>query len=416
VLTREQELIEQVTALARGPIAERAQHVDLAGELSLENLKELVALGVAGAGLPTVVGGGGLSLAGSTRLTEAIAYSCGSTAIALNMHVLVADSLTVGPRFARADAVLADIVTNGALVCQPGSVPLTKLDTRAAGYRFTEDGDHLIGTGVAGFATMSDAATYVKIIGTVERDGDSEPQIVVALPRTDDDGVEIRHNWNGMGLRGTASHDVVLDGVRLSRDDVMIMSAAEFKAANSGASAATAAQMQSRFRGMFGSRGIWLGLSTAAFDFTVDYCSQRYGAMAISGDFARAFGAGGDGLRSDHAWAQIGIGKMDHWISTGRTLLYDLAEQFEEESLPAGESGVLVNRVNYHLRRMCEEVVQLSMGICGAHAYVKDRPLERIVRDIIGCNVMGQKTDELAQTVGKAALAARSGTSSLSPA
>ncbi|WP_432842297.1 acyl-CoA dehydrogenase family protein [Dactylosporangium sp. CA-092794] len=400
----EELLVEEIRVLARGPIAERARQVDLEGALSIDNINALVALGVAGAGLPKKLGGLGLSLEGSARITETIAYSCGSTAIAVNMHVLVADSLTLGPHFPRADAVLEDVAKNGALICQPGSVPLTGLDTRASGFRFAEDGDFVVGNGVSGFATMSEAARYVKIIGFIERGEGQEPDVVVALPGTDTPGLEICHNWNGMGLRGTASNDVKLVDVRIPRDEVAIMSASAFKAANSGAGGATAVEMQSRFRGMFGSRAIWLGLCTAAFDFTVDYCSRRYGAMAISGDFARAFGAGGDGLRADHAWAQIGVGRMDHWISTGRTLLYDLARRFQSEELSAGEAGVLMNRLNYHLRRMCEEVIQLSMGICGSHAYVKDRPLERIVRDIIGCNVMGQKTDELAQSIGKAAL------------
>ncbi|GAA1852716.1 acyl-CoA dehydrogenase [Pseudonocardia ailaonensis] len=403
----ESELVEQVRALANGPISGRARHVDLVGELSRENVRQLVDLGLAGAGLPEEVGGRELSLEGYTRIAEALSQGCGSTAVALNMHVLVADSLTMGPRFPRADMVLVDIASNGALICQPGSVPLGRLDTRSVGYRFVEDGDFVVGCGVSGFASMSDAATYVKIIGTVDRgqgsESSAEPDVVVALPRTDAPGLEICGNWDGMGLRGTASHDVRLTDLRMPRSEVAILSAAEFRAANAGETAGSATRMQARFRGMFGSRGIWLGLCEAAFAFTLDYCSRRYGAMAITGDFARAFGAGGDGLRSGQAWAQIGIGRMDHWISTGRVILYDAVHRFQADELAAGESGILMNRVNYHLRRMCEEVVQTAMGVCGAHAYVKERPLERIVRDIIGCNVMGQKTDELAQSLGRAA-------------
>ena len=44
------------------------------------------------------------------------------------------------------------------------------------------------------------------------------------------------------------------------------------------------------------------------------------------------------------------------------------------------------------------------MRVCGAHAYVRSRPLERIFRDMVGGNVMAWKTDELRQTLGMGAL------------
>jgi alkylation response protein AidB-like acyl-CoA dehydrogenase len=53
---------------------------------------------------------------------------------------------------------------------------------------------------------------------------------------------------------------------------------------------------------------------------------------------------------------------------------------------------------------MCEEVAMESMKVCGAHAYVRNRPLERIYRDLTGCVVMAWKTDSLAQQVGLATL------------
>ena len=61
-------------------------------------------------------------------------------------------------------------------------------------------------------------------------------------------------------------------------------------------------------------------------------------------------------------------------------------------------------RTVYHLRRMSEEVSQGAMKVCGAHAYVRQKPLERIFRDMVGGNVMAWKTDELQLSLGLAAL------------
>jgi len=53
---------------------------------------------------------------------------------------------------------------------------------------------------------------------------------------------------------------------------------------------------------------------------------------------------------------------------------------------------------------MSEEVSAGAMRVCGAHAYVRNRPLERIYRDMVGGNVMAWKTDELLHSLGLSAL------------
>jgi alkylation response protein AidB-like acyl-CoA dehydrogenase len=53
---------------------------------------------------------------------------------------------------------------------------------------------------------------------------------------------------------------------------------------------------------------------------------------------------------------------------------------------------------------MAEEVTLGCMKVCGAHAYVRGRPLERIYRDLTGCVAMAWKTDLLKQQLGLGAL------------
>lgn len=398
------DLIAQVTELARGPFTERAPAVDRDGVLSMENIQALRDLGIPTMALPVERGGLGFSVAESSRVMEAVAYGCGSTAVALNMHVLVADSLNFIPSFPRRDAVLDDIAHNGALICQPGSVPLGELDTRTVGFRFAEQGGNLVINGKSGFASMSDAASYILVVGAIENQDGGDPDVVIAIPSTDAPGLKIQGNWNGMGLRGTASHDISLTDVVIPREEALVMPLSAFHDSTAGVDRTVSNRTHHRYRGLIGGRAVWLGLAQAAFDFTLDYSSKRYGAMAVPPEVAKAFGAGGDGLRSSHAWAQIDIGHMAHWIDTSRILFYDFIDRVEQGVLSKEEEAVFMTRTTFHLRRMSEEVAQLSMRVCGAHAFVKTRPLERIVRDLIGCNVMSQKTEELAHALGKNAL------------
>ena len=144
---------------------------------------------------------------------------------------------------------------------------------------------------------------------------------------------------------------------------------------------------------------IWLGLSQAAFDFTLEYVGKRYGYLA-----GPNIAGGTVGFRSEQAWAQFGIGNMEHWLETGRTILYDTARRLET---PFESNQLFLRhlvRTVYHLRRMSEEVSAGAMKVCGAHAYVKAKPLERIYRDMVGGNVMAWKTDELLLSLGVGAL------------
>src|SRR5690606_41938451 len=61
--------------------------------------------------------------------------------------------------------------------------------------------------GKAGFASMSEGAKYTFMAGLIDRGEGQEPDICIALPNMDTPGIRLLYNWDGMGLRGTASHD-----------------------------------------------------------------------------------------------------------------------------------------------------------------------------------------------------------------
>jgi alkylation response protein AidB-like acyl-CoA dehydrogenase len=396
---RESELVAAVRSLAREKFAARAAGYDREGAFAHENVAELKALGVPGHALPVEHGGLGMSVETTVRIMEEVAYADGSTAVALNMHVLIADALANMPPFPRRNVVLEDIGKNGALICGPGSVPTGELDDRKSGYRAIDRGDDLVLSGKAGFASMSDGATYAFLGASIPRDGD-EPDVVLALPRLDTPGLKVLGNWDAMGLRATASHDIVCEDMVIPKSEALVVPAPILRAFVEAQQGGAAGLTQQRARGALGILGIWLGLAQAAHDFTVEYVAQRHGYLAVP---VTVIGTP-PGYRSQEPWAQMGIGEMEHWLQTGRIILYDTVRRLETP-FPDQQSFVrhLVLTV-YHLRRMAEEVAMGSMRVCGAHAYVRNRPLERIFRDLVGGAVMAWKTDQLVQTLGQGAL------------
>jgi alkylation response protein AidB-like acyl-CoA dehydrogenase len=392
-------LVEAVAELARTKFAERAGAVDREGSFPADNMRELQHLKVPGMGMPESAGGGGMGAEARVRVTEAVAYGCGSTAVALNMHFFTADFLLLNPApNEAAQALLHDVAANHALICGPGSIAMTGLDARNAGYRAVQDAEGLTVNGKSGFASMSDGATYAFLAGTVDRGEGVDPDLFFAVPRLDLPGISNMHNWDAMGFRGTASNDIVCEGLRIPADSAIVVPANFMEMLNQLATALPANVRQGRSAGVLGIMGIWLGLSQAALDFTRTYVTERYGATAFQGP------GPAPGFRADDAWAQIGLGEMSYWVRSGRALLYDFVNSLETPYESNAAFNEALGVVVYHMRRMSEEVAMTSMRVCGAHAYVRSRPLERIFRDLMGCVVMAWKTDGLAQQLGLAAL------------
>jgi alkylation response protein AidB-like acyl-CoA dehydrogenase len=395
----EKELLAAVTKLSRETFVGRAAAIDRDGSFPHANMADLRVLGVPGMTLPEALGGRAVGAEAQMRIIEEIAYGDGSTAVALNMHLLVADFIAAFPPFPRRDTVLRDIATNNVLICAPGSVPTTEVDNRRSGYAVRDEGDAVVFNGKSGFASGSDGAKYTIIGGLIQHEG-GDPDFVVTLPELSTQGINVLHNWDAMGLRGTASHDVLVEEMRIPKSEALIIPLPLVQAVRDMQASQTTAESQNRTRGALGILAIWLGLAQAAFDFTVEYVAQRHGYLAGP---ASPLGPT-PGFRAEQAWAQYGIGNMEHWLETGRIVLYDLIRRLDEPFPTAQLFVRQLVRTVYHLRRMSEEISQGAMRVCGAHAYVRNRPLERIFRDMVGGNVMAWKTDELVMSLGQSAL------------
>ncbi|MCY3570495.1 MAG: acyl-CoA/acyl-ACP dehydrogenase [Chloroflexi bacterium] len=388
------QLIKQVRELARGSIRDRAADADRDGQLPIDNFNELAELGISGLLISEALGG--LEADGETfvRLIEEIAYGDASTAVALNMHVLVTAIAGALPPYPHRDNVLK-ACAEGAWCCAPGSIPSRELDNTSTGFSATEDGTDLVISGRAGFASGADAARFAMVGALIDRP--TEPDLVIALPAFTDEAITNRNNWDGMGLRSTASHDVVIEELRLPRADCFVVPLSLLRM---GEQMIPQRQWQRRALPGLGICAIWLGNAQAMFDETVEYLQQRRGYLAS----ANSPLGGSNELRSQQAWAQMALGEMDSWLASGRTMLYHAVKEVDRAYNDRQSFVRMQVRTTHHLRRMAEEVAQISIKTTGAHAYVKGQPLERLYRDLTGGIVMAWKTDELQHSLGLAAL------------
>jgi alkylation response protein AidB-like acyl-CoA dehydrogenase len=192
-----------------GPgFASRAAGYDANDTFVAENYLELKAHKMFSIGVPAELGGGGASHPELCGLMREMGRHCGSTALALSMHTHLVGTLTwmwrqgrpVAPlleRIARNELVL---VTTGASDWLESSGTAERVE---GGYRVT--GRKVFGSGSPMGDLLLTSAPHV--------DPNDGPIVLhFALPMKSE-GLSVLDNWRTMGMRGTGSNDIVLDGV-----------------------------------------------------------------------------------------------------------------------------------------------------------------------------------------------------------
>ncbi|HET8615717.1 MAG TPA: acyl-CoA dehydrogenase family protein [Actinomycetales bacterium] len=202
-------------------IRDRAPQHDRDGTFFADDLADLKDAGYLTAMVPAELGGAGLTLAAMTREQMRLAGAAPATALAVNMHqvwMAVATALR-----ARGDHS-ADLILEAAAAGEVFAFGISEAgnDLVLFGSRTdaAPDGDGGFSfTGTKIFTSLSPAWTRLGVLGT-DSSGD-EPRSVFAFVTRDGGGVEVRDDWDAVGMRASFSCTTVLDGAHAPADHVV---------------------------------------------------------------------------------------------------------------------------------------------------------------------------------------------------
>jgi alkylation response protein AidB-like acyl-CoA dehydrogenase len=190
-------------------LAARAAGHDADDTFVSENYADLRRRRVFSAAVPAELGGGDASHAEMCDVLRTLAHGCSSTALALSMHthqVLIPawrwrhERAPVEPFLRRVAAEELVIATSGGSDWLTGSGRADKVE---GGYRVT---------GRKIFASGSPAADIFTTMAIYDDPVDGPTVLHFAIP-LDAPGMKRHDNWRTLGMRGTGSHDLTLDGV-----------------------------------------------------------------------------------------------------------------------------------------------------------------------------------------------------------
>lgn len=190
---------------------ERAAEYDRTGTFPAANYDRMREAGYLRALVPEELGGLGATLPEIARAQQELARGCASTALAVNMHQFQVGAAADGYRSGMpTEATLRRIATEGIVLGSTGAEAIVAGDW-VCPTTADRDGDGYILNGRKYFCSQAPGMNVVRVNA---RDTTSDETLVLAVPVTLE-GVRIVETWDTMGMRATASHDLVLENVRV---------------------------------------------------------------------------------------------------------------------------------------------------------------------------------------------------------
>ena len=355
ILTDEHRAIrELVQEITRDEIAPRAAAVDAAAVFPSENFALLASSEILALAVPERYGGAGADSLAFVIAIEELAYGCASTALSLGAQHLGALPLLRGgsdeqkerwlPRIAKGDAIPAYCVTE----------PETGSDVASIRTRAERVGGGYVLDGVKRFVTNAGTAHYYLIFAKTDPDAGSAG-ISAFIVEADRPGLSVSKLEHKMGLRGSPTGDITLEGVEVPESA---------RVGDEGAGFALAMWVFDRSRPTIAAQAV--GLARGALDFAVAYCNERLAFGQPLLEF--------QGLRWMAADAMVEI-------QAARELLYSCAALIDDPTARREEIGIASAMAKLKASDVAMAVTTTAVQLLGGYGYIAEYPVERMMRD-----------------------------------
>lgn len=347
---------------------QRLQALDLGDEFDPRAAQAIVGSGLHRLIVPVADGGMGAGLVDAAQALLAIGGVDGSTALGFAMHVHVAGSALAGPGpgwpAVIRERLVRAIVDEGALINAAsteesggspsrGAIPGTIAEPNpGGGWRLT---------GEKTWTTWLPALRLALI--SARLDGEDPPVIGLLLVDLESPGIERSPGFEALGMRGSASGRLRLDGVKVPADALVLRRRAD----------------ESDPRGS--GPGAWFGAAMAAA-----YLGVGEGARRDVARFAldRRPGDGSTSV-ADVPSVQVRLGRLDAALRAARIVLLDVARRWDE-AVAAGDAAAMaaaasdIPLAKLVATQAAVNATDEAMRIAGGPGFLAGR-LERALRD-----------------------------------
>jgi indole-3-acetate monooxygenase len=358
-------------AIARslGPqLAARAADADENDRFVAENYKSLKQAGLVEAAVPRELGGGGAEVSELAAMLRELARHCGSTALAFSMHThQVAipawrwrhqKVAAVEPLLKRVAGEHLVLLSSGGSDWIAGSGQAVKVE---GGYRISAR---------KVFTSGAEAGDLLMTGAVVRTEG--EPDMVIHFPVSmKAPEVKIVETWRTLGMRGTGSNDVVIDGLFVPDTSVAVTRrSGEWHPLFQIIATIAFPLVYS----------VYLGVAESARDIAIELANKRpptHHAMELAG-------------------------RMDTALRAAQLAQRHMIETVERNASADTINEVMIGRTL--IAQNAIAAVELAMELAGGAGFYRSQGLERRFRDIQGARYHPLQQGPQAQYAGATAL------------
>ena len=352
MLTEQQQMMKKLfTEFAEKDVKPLAAEVDEDERFPRENVETMKACKMLGIPYPREYGGAGADYLSYILAVEELSKKCGTTGVVLSAHT----SLGTWPIFAfgteeQKQKYLPDLCTGEKLAAFGLTEP--NAGTDAAGQQTTavKDGEDYILNGTKIFITNAGEADVYIIFAMTDKTkgnhGISAFIVEKGMP-----GFTVGQHEKKLGIRGSATSELIFNNVRLSKDHLLGQEGKGFKIA-----------MMTLDGGRIGIAAQALGIAQGAIDEVVPYVKSRK-------QFGRAI--------SKFQNTQFQLADMQTKVDAARWLVYDAACKKQEGKPYSVEAA----KAKLFAAEVAMEVTTKAIQLMGGYGYTRDYPVERMFRD-----------------------------------
>ncbi len=348
----------------------RAQQVDEKAEFNWQAVRKMGPLGLLGLNVTEEYGGAGVDAVGAAMAIEELGWGCGSTALAIAAHnglgcapIALFGSSGLKSRFlppaATGEGKLAALA-----LTEPdaGSDLKGGVSVRAQ----IRDNEWVI-NGAKMWCTNASIADFIVTLVRTDPAGGSHSLSMLVVP-TDAPGLHIAPAEKKMGLKGSPTHAVTYENVRVPLKNLVGEQGRGLQQ--------TLAVLDG---GRIGIGALAVGLAQAAFEEAVQYAQIR-----------QTFGQ----PLAHHQAIQWMLADAATEIQSARLMVY-YAAWLKEQGRPFGQQAAMAK---LFATEMSERVCRNAIQIHGGYGYSREYPVERIYRDT-RLMTIGEGTSEIQRMV-----------------
>jgi alkylation response protein AidB-like acyl-CoA dehydrogenase len=342
---------EAVRAICDRKVAPNAAKADETGEFPQASYDALRASDFHAPHIPAQYGGAGADALATAIVIEEVARACASTSLvpAVNklgtMPLLLAGSAEIKQQY------LPPVARGDALFSYCLSEPNAGSDAGAMTTRAVADGDEYVLTGAKRWITNAGVSEYYTVFAVTEP-GVGTGGISAFVVEKADAGVSFGAPERKLGIKGSPTREVYLDGVRIPASRMI---------GEPGTGFATAMRTLDHTRVTIAAQAV--GIASGALDFAAAYTRERT-------QFGRPI--------ADFQGIQFMLADMGMKLEAARQLTYVAASKSERADADLTYFGAAAK---CFASDAAMEITTDAVQLLGGYGYTKDYPVERMMRD-----------------------------------